>query len=87
MVIKGALAGVGALAGLVPVFLIADAIDTALGGGLPAFLVILSLIGAVTGLALGLLIRPAPGIPASPVPGNPSSDGMPRLRDYPIARS
>jgi hypothetical protein len=85
LVIKGALAGVGAVAGLVPVFLIAGAIDTALGGGLPPFLVILSLIGAVTGLVLGLLIRPVRGVPAVPLLGDPSR-GTPQLRDYPIAR-
>ena len=55
---KGALAGLASVVGMVPVFLIADRIDHALGGGALPFLVILALIGAVSGLALGALLRP-----------------------------
>jgi hypothetical protein len=58
LVAKGALAGLASIVGMVPVFLIADRIDDALGGGAPPFLVILALIGAVSGLALGALLRP-----------------------------
>ncbi len=56
---KGALAGLASVVGMVPVFVIADRIDDALGGGVPAFLVILALIGTVSGLALGALLRPS----------------------------
>jgi hypothetical protein len=58
LVAKGALAGLASVAGMVPVFLVADRIDDALGGGVPPFLVILALIGTVSGLALGALLRP-----------------------------
>jgi len=61
---KGALAGVVALVGVVPVFAVADPINDALGGGFWPFLVILALIGSVAGVALGTLIRPMRPVPA-----------------------
>lgn len=58
LVAKGALAGVAAVVGMVPVFVVADPINDAMGGGFAPFMVILALIGGVCGVALGSLLRP-----------------------------
>lgn len=58
MEVKGGAAGLAALVGMLPVFLVADSVDDAVGGGTAGFLVILSLIGLVSGAALGTLLRP-----------------------------
>jgi hypothetical protein len=59
LAVKGALAGVAAVVGMIPVFVVADPINDAMGGGFAPFMVILALIGAVCGVALGALLRPA----------------------------
>jgi hypothetical protein len=55
----GAAAGLGAVVGMVPVILLAEPIDDAMGGGMAPFLVIIALIGAVGGTSLGTILRPA----------------------------
>jgi hypothetical protein len=58
MVAKGAAAGLASLVGMIPVFLVAESVDSAVGGGAAGFMVILSLIGLVSGVAIGTLLRP-----------------------------
>jgi len=58
MVLKGLGAGLASLVGMVPVFLVAQSIDDALGGGLPPFLVIIALLGAIAGVTIATLVRP-----------------------------
>lgn len=55
----GAAAGLGAVAGMVPIVLLAEPINDAMGGGMAPFLVIIALIGAVGGTSLGTILRPA----------------------------
>lgn len=69
-VVRGSLAGVAAVVGMVPVFLVADWITDAMGGGFPPFAVILALLGAVQGLALGALVRPPRAVAAQEAGGD-----------------
>lgn len=57
LVLKGAGAGLASLVGMVPVFLVAESVDRAFGSGMTGFAAILTLIGLVSGTALGVLLR------------------------------
>ena len=57
--VVGAAAGLGAVVGMIPVILLAEPIDDAMGGGMAPFLVIIALIGAAGGTSLGTILRPA----------------------------
>jgi hypothetical protein len=57
--LRGALAGLAAVPAMVPVVFVAEPIDDLMGGGFPPFLVIIGLIGAAGGAALGAVLRPA----------------------------
>ena len=86
----GAAAGLGAVAGMVPVILLAEPIDdVAMGGGMAPFLVIIALIGAVGGTCLGTILRPAGADRAARL-GSPHDDadgrGWPADRPVPGVR-
>jgi hypothetical protein len=58
LALKGAGAGLASVVGMIPVFLVAQPITDSLGGGQVPFMIILTLIGGVTGVAIGALLRP-----------------------------
>jgi hypothetical protein len=65
LALKGAGAGLASVVGMIPVFLVAQSITDGMGGGQAPFMVILALIGGVTGVAIGTLLRPPAVAPAA----------------------
>jgi hypothetical protein len=61
---------------MVPVLLVAATIDDLTGGGFAPFLVIIGLIGAAGGAAMGAVLRPGTG-----PQGNPSGRTSSAMRD------